>query len=175
MRVVGIPQALPSQCRFCGSATREKYLDTEISEEFYGAWYFCEECFAGAAHMMGYLPLRTTEKLVRDNEDAQMIITDLQIRLDAALRAIENLNIAQSGYTNVMRVEDYGPNVDSIADRYDPELDSSRSSSESSSETLPEGTEQLVPREGTTSESSDDEGVDELRPTSSGPDFELSF
>lgn len=175
MKVIESPQALPGQCRFCGHAQRGPYLDTEISEEFYGAWIICKECFAGAAHMMGYFPLEKTAELQKRVEENDLTITDLQIRLDAAMRAIGDIQVASTGYQNILRIED-GSSIEFGVRNTSPELDSVRTSPENTPETFSEGTEQLVSGTGEDSESTNDEGVEQLHSASNkSASFKFNF
>lgn len=164
MRVIESPQALPGQCRFCGHAQRGPYMDTEISEEFYGAWIICKECFAGMAHMMGYLPLEQMSRTIDRLSDFELEVTDLQIRLDAALRAITDIQVAATGYQNVLRIED-GSSISTVNKLSDSKSGSLAPGSEMDTESEPEGAKQLVSRKGKTSKSVHDEGVEQLHST----------
>lgn len=45
MRVTEAPEALPGACFKCRSSNRDFFFDLEISIEFEGAIYICNECF----------------------------------------------------------------------------------------------------------------------------------
>lgn len=148
------PVALPGSCRCCGSATKRLYLDTGIQEEFYGAVYYCIDCFGDMAQTMGFITpvagielLETLRNLYAEREAVKSVVKELSEYVDSRF--------------DFTRAAVYVSDSD-IFDRIkDIEHQLSRRETE-----LGEG-------EGAPTESFDDEGVDELRPVES--EFKLNI
>ena len=58
---------LPGQCKLCGAADKEWYLDTGSYEQFYGAIYYCCECIS--------------EMLITTQQDSEVAKLGLKISL----------------------------------------------------------------------------------------------
>ena len=161
MQLVLTPVALPGCCFICRGAQRDSYVDTGISMDFEGAFYICNLCVNEMAHYMDYISHQEYKDLRVAKEEADRLNYELIKRvggLEESLRALAN-----AGY----RLDaDYGVVVDG---GYLPET------VESESEEPLGGTEVVGAGEGETSESSDDEGVAELRSDDSSDEFVLEF
>jgi len=150
------PVALPGCCFFCRKADAEFYVDLKMQSEhpvgiaMDGAVYMCSECIDFIARITGYTKL---EQIIIDENK------DLDSKLYVATRQIEALTkvtheLLDSGFSvpdgmaehvaSVLQIVETKPAVES-------ESDSTVDESEPGA-----------------SESSDDEGVGELRPSKSG-------
>jgi hypothetical protein len=158
-RVVDVPEALPGQCYFCGSASKEKYLDFGTSQEFYGALYGCNECMFAAAKLLGFLSPIEVETLVREHRERSEALSILQIQHQALEEAMQNLVVA--GFGNKDKMVTYG--IDDRGSMYtldDSGVPAVLDASEQSDED--ESRESASVDSGTpgNDESSDDEGME---------------
>lgn len=87
--VVTTLTALPAQCRTCGGAGKEWYLDTGYSEEFYGAVVFCCDCIAHIANVCGFITPAEAKKLGDQVTEAERALFEAKLELDG-LREIKN-------------------------------------------------------------------------------------
>lgn len=157
--VVATPTALPGQCRVCGSANKEWYLDTGYSEEFVGAIYYCNECIAHIARVCGYLTPEDAEKLKARTQEAEHEVYQLRKLLDKMgkdLDVIRGISLSAAAGLASLRPDD------PVLEALEPPVAGASG-----------GEDSLGAGEGTSPESSDDEGVDELRSDASSDDSEF--
>ena len=103
MRVIKHPSALPGKCGVCGSAERQKFIDTNLSFDYYGALYICNQCVQAMATKLkldtttfGDLSavtnhLKTIEALIGDLNDANDRRIQLIDRAEQHMRIISDL------------------------------------------------------------------------------------
>jgi len=63
MFLMKVPLAAPHKCKSCGGVSKDWYIDTGSQEEFYGAVYYCNECFTHMANLAGFLSIEQSDKL----------------------------------------------------------------------------------------------------------------
>lgn len=158
VRIIPHPQALPGQCYYCGSATREWYLDTGIQMEFYGAVIFCNECMNNMMEISGYASRDTVSKLCEENRE-----------IKALKELYENKAIALEQAINALKVAGYGTNNLDIDGPSLSDYGSVLSSDSSPSKDIPDGERQLEFGEEGPSEQDSDEGVADLSSSDSEP------
>lgn len=88
------PQALPGSCYQCGSASRDSYIDTGSSVEFHGAVYYCCECVAEMAALMGFLPPDRVQGLELKIEILEQELFEAQRKAAGYERALDGLRFA---------------------------------------------------------------------------------
>lgn len=144
-KLTDTPSAIPGSCYFCGSASRNSYVDTGSSVEFHGAMYICVTCVLEMARLFDLASVEEVKALRVDNECYLQLVEEQNNRLKAAEEVI-------NGYRNlntslVVDVNSFGSShsVGYLAEQ----------------EPLP-GAEDLGTGEGETSESGDDKGMAEL-------------
>lgn len=82
---------LPGKCISCGTVSIDrKYVDLEISVDFFGQIYFCTECFAAIAYDLNW---------VRQSD-----FEDLNTRLDGILEGLERLRRENEALKNVLAI-----------------------------------------------------------------------
>lgn len=162
MQIIYTPVALPGCCFICRGAQRESYIDTGVSHDYEGAFYICNLCINDMAHQMKYISEDEYKNLRMGKEESDRLNYELIKRvggLEESLRALANAGYRVDPDVGVVIDGGYLPK-----DMDNPEYQS------------PERTESLGDGEGTTSESSDDEGMAELRSDDdSSGDFVLEF
>lgn len=156
------PQASPGCCTICGySGPDRSYLDPRLDFEFYGSVYFCNECMASMAEMMGFIEPAAARTLELRVQEAEREL----IHLRAAALAVEDFKRAIGVAV--------GANVDAPSLLY---------SNESVVSHVIEGQQEL-PYDTVDSEGSNDSGLDEqvdesgrddVRDSNSGK-FDLDF
>lgn len=108
--LVHVSQLLaPSHCYLCGTCNeKRKYVDFGMQVEFYGAVYFCNECFANAATAVDYVHVDGLNSLEEQLEN----LTASYCNAMAEVRVMRNVVAA-------ILATDLGSNSDatSIADR----------------------------------------------------------
>lgn len=170
MQVVETPQALPGQCKFCGHSDRKLYLDTGMHEEFYGAWFICDECVTYIASLFGFIdPERA--RLIQD-ESARVVTENISL-----VTEVNALRMALREITSTMEpVEElHAGSVDfSYSDGSFSYSDPAESDDVAAGE-LSESEQQLDSGEGTFDESSHVEGLADLRSTPSESGNEFTF
>jgi hypothetical protein len=170
-----MPTALPGQCYCCGSGTKSYYLDLGVSIEFYGAVFFCNECFSAMAACMGFVHGDKTQDIVRLNNALHERVLELEIKNNALAEAIQNLSVANFGHENLMVVLD-GNRSSDIKSLFGPQLLGVLETSDDDISETREGTSLLDDGEGETSESSEHEPLAGLRPDESGnEDFSFTL
>lgn len=88
------PVASPGQCGVCGYGGNDRqYLDPRLDFEFYGSLYFCSECMASMAAVMGYIEPAKARTLELRVEEAERELVVLR----AAVLNLENLHDALAG------------------------------------------------------------------------------
>ena len=92
----GLP--LPGICKSCGSATKEKYLDTGTQENDYGAIMYCFECINHIASLFDFLHPDKVKELRRMAETQYMLAITLRDRNEQLTGVIDDL--VRSGYRN---------------------------------------------------------------------------
>lgn len=164
VRVIPKPEALPGQCVYCGGASKERYLDTGLSYEFYGVVYICVECFSGLASHFDfispelYLDLKSKyDRLLREHEENTL-------KLIAMHQAVNALKVAGLSDESTSDADD---------DESAPFVDASvLTNHPSNPEFLQGSAEQGSSDDSGSTESSNDERVDDLSSVESG---ELEF
>lgn len=160
MELTYSPSALPGSCYFCGSGNREFYIDTNLSVEFHGAMYICNLCGNELALLMRYISHDEYKELKRQNESAHELVYQLRVKLDAAEEALRGLVNAGYRYDNGDVIRSGGALLETV-----PGTEGAVST----------GADELGEGEGTSSESSDDEDVGELRSDDTKPDAIFGF
>jgi hypothetical protein len=144
----GLP--LPGKCYYCGGATKEKYLDTGIQIEFYGALIICEECMSFLASKMNYITPNIADELKVDNEALKLELADQKLKFMALEQALNSLKV--SGHLDDVNRDNF-ISLDSISG-----LDFSQDS-DASVEAIQRGEEGMENREGNSVEPSDEQGL----------------
>lgn len=158
MELTYSPAALPGSCYFCGSGSREFYIDTKLSVEFHGAMYICNICADHIARLIRYIPHDDYKDLVAENEEMGEAAYQLRVQVDHLEAAIRGLTGAGYGLNNNV--------VDALNADFLETVDEPV-------ESVSEGTGELGERTGTPSESSDDKDVGKLRPDDSSDESNL--
>ena len=161
-QIVEVPQAAPAVCRACGGASKDWYLDTGHSEEYYGAVIYCCECIAYIADLCGFLIPAKKEALDQKIEELEQSLFRERV-INAGMMEVRDA-FDKLGVWPLLR-NDVGAHSDS------PGL--AGLGDETVSETSVLGTVVLTKAgdgmgdgEGTSSESSDDKGLAKLRTAS---------
>lgn len=157
MILTSSPQALPGSCYFCGSSNRESFVDTQISIDFHGALYICDICTRGMGAMVGMLSAEDAEKIYRKLAELETETYNLKKERDGLKAAVDGLTSARR-YSNI---DPPGP----VAGLFE---DSAGDSEGSQDEGTDLGAGEIQPPE-----SSNDEGVDDVRPTRGKQEFSL--
>lgn len=127
------PPALPGHCGICGSATKEQYLDLNLSFDYYGVLYFCNDCIADIARQLGYaLPgevVATNERL------AEAVAENLTLKhrlraSEAYIRESFGVEPADIGPVMPVATEPASPDSDE-SDEVDEESDDDEGQSDS--------------------------------------------
>lgn len=155
MKLVETPHALPGSCKACGSGSKPPYIDTETSEEFHGAVYYCHECAGQIAQLLGFLSPTQSEVLIKENVDLAQQNFNFRIRIENLEKAIDGLVRSGSfdASTSVVASDDSAP---SLFDEMD------RSEDDTTGSGIQGAEEVLGNREGEVTEPLDDSGVAEL-------------
>jgi hypothetical protein len=148
MEITYSPAALPGSCYFCGSGGREFYVDTGVSVEFHGAMYICNICCEELARTVKFIPHDEYKELKARNEELSELTYQLRTKLDVVEESLRGLVNAGYRYDGGSVIVSGGAVLEDVSE---------------SEGTVSEGTGELGEGEGTTPESSDDEGVVELR------------
>jgi hypothetical protein len=167
---VEFPIALPGQCYFCGSATKNPYIDWGVSIEFYGALYTCEECTGSVASLLGWVPHKLHSEIVKKYTEISQENFELLIQNRALKQAIESLTTAGMIKNEPVFNTDVEP-PGSVADLDSDILEDSQNSDEATRD----ADELLDTGKRTSDESSDDKGVDELHSDGTRIDYKLSI
>ncbi len=150
--IVEVPSALPGSCKCCGSASKKFYIDTGTQEEFYGAVYYCNDCMGEMAELAGYVTPIANLKIVEMLEELLAEREDTLTKVEEVINAVSN-----------------GLKFDNPSVTNDHLLETVRSLKQK----LSRGTSELGEGTGTPPESSNDEGMAELRSTV--PELKLDF
>lgn len=153
------PQALPGCCKLCGSASRSPFIDTGSSEEFHGAVYYCSECVGAMASLMGYISSDRAEFLQNALKEAEAENSLLKLQ-------VENLERAIDGLVGSGSFPSSGNHADIVL--HEASTDSEEGSPDKSrhpSYSAPRTEGELGEGEGTSPESSDDEGMADVHST----------
>lgn len=165
IQVIPNPVALPGQCVFCGSATKDWYLDPGLSYEFYGSVIICCECLEGICDKVGYMsPDRATD------------LKEANKRLARRVQELEQSEMALHQAINALKVGGYTSDKDGSgsADLSSHPSFGELSSSEVPSEVFPEREGILDEGESRSSEQSNESGLADLS-DGSGDESELDF
>lgn len=80
---------LPAKCISCGSSqTDRKYVDLEITAEFYGSIYFCGFCFSSTAEDLNFVPAETHNFIQIKCLRMEQRICELEAQNEAIKRAM---------------------------------------------------------------------------------------
>jgi hypothetical protein len=166
--------ASPGCCFLCGSGNKPPYVDFGTSIDYYGAVVLCHECMEAGGALVGMLTADKYMESFKTMADLTKRVETLQYENEALRHAIEELNFANFHSGEMMVV------LDSSGDNYTVSgavaaVTRVLEGSESSDEVSRSSTELLDSGTGEDDESSDDEGVDELRSTSNESDFKFKL
>lgn len=157
-KIVSTLTALPGECFFCGSSDRKFYLETGIDVEFVGALYIClDECVREFANVAGFLSAQQSKSLRETNVTLSLRVEEQTRKIVALERVVDELRNANS-----IIVSSDDITVDSDGSDSANEADVS-GQPDGTQEELRKGPSELSTGEGETPESSNDEGVGELR------------
>lgn len=158
MQVVDSPQALPGSCAMpgCGSAMREKYIDTELHMEFHGAVYICDLCLGEMARLMGFLEPEHVDRLKVQLDDALTEQYILKRELDGLRMALDGFTLAR-GARGIDTIPDTGVFAQVVASQLSESVGS-----------VDDGTSR-------TPEQVHDQGVAEFPDDATGDEFRLSI
>lgn len=152
--IEGGPPALPGSCYLCASGSRAKYVDLETQVEFHGAMYLCDLCVLELGRLIGM----ASEKEVTDIQLDNIALQDKKGALERELEATKKV---LDGYDDVRAFLD----SDSFAGQ----------SGDMESVSISERAKDVGDGESGPSESSNDEGVDELRSTDDSSEYSFGF
>lgn len=148
--------ALPGCCWMCRSSNREWYVDTQQSIDFYGAVYLCNECIIEMSRLAGMFTVEDVEEFQNRIAFFEDENYHLRVRVSGLEQAIDGLRLAGSV-----------PGISSISDAPVP--------ISPTAETTSVGEESMEHEGRVTPESSNDEGVGELRSNESSSSGESTF
>lgn len=108
IHVVDYPRMLPSACVICGAGPnntqlqpRRMFIDFQFDIEYFGAVYFCSDCFVSAALTLGYHRPSEYNLLIKERDDAltenlrlHSVLHDLRSAL--TLLGVDTVNIIGS-------------------------------------------------------------------------------
>lgn len=145
VQIVVNPVALPAICVSCRTSAngRKRFADVGASEEFYGAFYFCEDCVTEMANVFGLIHAAVAESTIDDlrakNIELQIQLGEANtenVRLRAGLDSIlvVRSDLSVDGYSNV--------DVDSTHDEF-TDIESNNTESESDGPATERGPEDL--------------------------------
>ena len=161
MQLISTPVSLPGSCFFCGSASRESYIDTTLSIEFHGAFYICNICAKNIGTLVGMMDEDKAILLRQENESLQGKIEELTLALKAAEESIRGLTVFRR----------YAPNLSSSDSSEQPVTVSSDEDVEE-----PSGREETVESKGKrSSKSANEQGMDDIRSTTRDTEFKLDL
>lgn len=158
--LVDVPTALPGSCYLCGSGTKQPFIDWGVSIDFHGALYTCRECTESVANLLGMASKEHYTSVLGHNARLNAENLELTIKNRALQQVVTSMQLA--GFNEPIPNSDdqlslpiADPEPDLLADDQEPD-----SSARATTEFLDFGT-------GTSDESRNDEGMDELRSTPS--------
>lgn len=143
MRLTYSPEALPGSCFVCGSASRESYIDPNISIEFHGAIFLCNLCVAEAGRLLGFATPEDVKKIVNQNEELKTQSYKYKRQLDGLEMALNGFTLARGtgGVDSIGSVDLSPPEPDS--DQYQREVDLGAGAGESPEPSNDEGMAEL--------------------------------
>jgi hypothetical protein len=154
--------ASPGCCFLCGSGMKPPYIDFGTSIDYYGAVILCHECMEAAGAMLGMLTFDKHSAALQELDSLKDQVESLQYENSALRNAIEEINLANFHSNEMMVVLDFNRDNYTISGAVST-VASILEDSEDSDKVLRDSTELLDSGEGENDESSNDEGVDELR------------
>src|SRR5437762_1207005 len=84
---------LPHKCNVCGGFSGRKFVDFGAWVEFYGVVYICDQCFVGAAKVVGCVPAALYGSIEKKLDESSKVISQL-IEENRRLRdAVDSLRI----------------------------------------------------------------------------------
>lgn len=98
MDIVFSPAALPSHCMFCPGSVREKYIDTGMQFEWYGAVYICDECIVSMGRMLGMITKDQADLLIAANSNLSTDTYNLGRELAGLKAGLDGLADAGFGF-----------------------------------------------------------------------------
>lgn len=82
------PQAAPGSCKYCGSSSRQLFIDTGTHEEFHGRVYICvDECLREMVQLTGFI---TPEQSIILNQRLNEALTIIEQR-EKTIRGMEQI------------------------------------------------------------------------------------
>lgn len=140
----------------CGSATRQRYIDTGLQFEFYGAVFICDLCLGEMARLLGFLEPDNVQALKDRLEEALNDNYLLTRQVDGLRMAVDGLSLARgAGGTDTVGAALLAAQDDSV----EPS----------------DGVDGVDPGAVGPPESLHDEGVAELSDDEGGNEFRLSI
>lgn len=99
-KIYNYPPALPHKCIACGAGhpgdenigTKRAFIDTGMSEEFYGVIYICTLCFVEIANTFGYVSPKQYAQLNDKFSDEHVLSKRLKQENEALRAAISALS-----------------------------------------------------------------------------------
>lgn len=88
--------ALPGCCWKCRSSNREWYLDLELSIDYYGAVYICDQCVIEMCHIAEMLTKGEVDSIILHAKQMEQDNFDLMVKVSGLEQAIDGLRVAGS-------------------------------------------------------------------------------
>jgi hypothetical protein len=167
-QLIQTPTSLPGSCVNCGSGLKPPYIDLGISVDFLGSIIICHECVEEAARMLGMIDSRNHMENLAQIAVLEAFLLSSNQENKALRNVIDNANVANYGSEMMVVIGTPDSNSNSVSDNLALDFDvvEDNEASSGSAELLASGA-------GESDESSDDEGVDELRSDAKSDDFKL--
>jgi hypothetical protein len=94
VQVIDVPLLAPGSCVLCGTVGGDgrKFLDFGKSIKWYGAVYFCTECFREFAEGAGFIPVATFDKLHNEFRELQVKFDQMQAKYKPVADVLEQFS-----------------------------------------------------------------------------------
>jgi len=161
VQLISAPIASPGHCAICGKNKHDKgFADPRLDFEFFGTLIICADCVGDFANLFGYLSPEQSILLARR---IQYLEEQLQIHRDALL-ALES---SVDDLTNYRMLRNAIIDVNSDASIPGPTIEASEINTETTSGTVVNFPTTTIESEPETSESSNEQGSDDVSSTTS--------
>lgn len=81
IKLCDVPSISPGKCCLCNIASNDRqYIYFGLSEDFYGAFYFCTDCMGNVAEEIGYIKSGEYENLKKSNYELQEQLMDMKVK-----------------------------------------------------------------------------------------------